>query len=587
MADREIHGNTDGISNAMLEEMQGMYDMDMPRDIFLSETLAGEMAKYSQAINREISVLVARNGTVRHISIGKFDRVEMPSLSTKRSGRRLSGIRCIHTHPGGSGQLSSVDYATLSSARFDAMAAIGIKDGRPVEIYAAFLTAEDMKFQLVGPLEAGSFGAPGLMQAIWNADRSVGREQTHDLLKTQEYAILVGLKDEGMDELRELAQTAGAKVVAAEVQRRDTPDSVTYIGRGKVDELSLDVISLDADLVIVNAEISPIQQRNLEQRLNVKVVDRTALILDIFAMRAKSKEGCLQVELAQMKYLLPRLIGQGMALSRQVAAAGGMGIAARGPGETKLELDRRHIRRRIHALEQEIKQLEKQRGQRRSKRNESGIPTVALVGYTNAGKSTLLNALTGADAYVEDKLFATLDPLTRRMEIDGREVVVTDTVGFVRDLPHDLVEAFRSTLEEVAYADVLLHVVDGSDPEMRAHMKVVDEVLGTLGAADTPRMIVFNKMDIAKGPVPDGMVAISAKTGQGMDALKKAVADEVAESFKRTTLRLPYSRSDLVSLLHENGTVLSEDYQEEEMVLEVELPAAVLKRVRGELEKSK
>jgi len=584
MNDREIHGNTEGISDAMLKEMRNMYDMDMPRDTFLSGDLANAMAGFSYRINREISVMIARNGTVQYVGVGRFDRVEVPEFSTKRSERRLSGIRCIHTHPGGSGRLSGVDYATLDDAKFDAMVAIGVKGGHPVDMYAAFLTAEAAKYNTIGPLGAEEFDSPKLMEAIHNADKLVGREQVHDLQKAREYAILVGLRQDGMDELGELAATAGAKVVAVEVQNRDTPDNATYIGRGKLDELALMTVRLDADLVIVNAEITPIQQRNMEERLGIKVVDRTALILDIFAMRARSREGCLQVELAQMKYLLPRLIGQGQVLSRQAAAAGGMGIASRGPGETKLELDRRHIRRRIYVLEQEIKQLEKQRKQRRSKREGSGIPTVALVGYTNAGKSTLLNLLTGADAYVEDKLFATLDPLARRAQINGREVVLTDTVGFVQNLPHDLVEAFHSTLEEVTYADVLVHVVDGSDPAMKDHMDVVEEVLGSLQAADTPTIAVFNKTDITDEAGPSGMIPISARMGVGIETLKNAIADEISNRWQKVTLRLPYSRNDLVSLLHEKGTVLNEKYQESEMVFEVELPSRVLSRIKSEMD---
>ncbi len=582
MDGEKIHGNIEGVSNATLDRMLCMYDMAMPRDVFLSEELADALAEYSCAMNREISVLIARNGSVKHISVGKFDRAAMPMLSARRGDSRLSGIRCLHTHPGGSGRLSGVDYATLADARFDSMAAIGVAEGRAVDMYAAFLTGREGEYNTIGPLRPSAFGSPELFEAILAADEQVGRSGMHDLKKTQEYAILVGLSQDGMEELTELAETAGAKVVAVSVQNRETPDNVTYIGRGKVEELSLDVARLDADLVIINSEISPIQQRNLEERLNAKVVDRTALILDIFAMRAKSREGCLQVELAQMKYMLPRLIGQGMALSRQAAAAGGLGIASRGPGETKLELDRRRIRGRIHALEEELKLVEKQRQQRRSRREGSGVPTVALVGYTNAGKSTLLNALTGAGAYVEDKLFATLDPLTRRAEVNGREIVLTDTVGFVRNLPHNLVEAFRSTLEEATAADLLLHVVDGSNPELRQHMEVVDEVLGSLGAADTPAIVVFNKMDKAEIPAPQNMVAISARTGEGIDALKNAIAERLSEMLQRVTLSLPYSRSDLVSTLHECGTVISEDYREGCMVFEVELPSAVLRRMKGE-----
>lgn len=578
----KIHGNIEGVSNAMLDRMLGMYDMTMPRDVFLSEELATVLAEYSCAMNREISVLIARNGSVEHISVGKFDRAAMPMLTTRRDENRLSGIRCLHTHPGGSGRLSGVDYATLADAKFDSMAAIGVAEGRVVDMYAAFLTAREGEYNTIGPLKMNDFGSLGLFGAILEADAEVGRSRLHDLKKTQEYAILVGLSQDGMEELEELAETAGAKVVAVEVQNRETPDNVTYIGRGKVEELSLSVARLDADLVIINSEISPIQQRNLEERLKAKVVDRTALILDIFAMRAKSREGCLQVELAQMKYMLPRLIGQGMALSRQAAAAGGLGIASRGPGETKLELDRRRIRSRIHALEQELKLVEKQRQQRRDRREGSGVPTVALVGYTNAGKSTLLNALTGAGAYVEDKLFATLDPITRRAEINGREIVLTDTVGFVRNLPHNLVEAFRSTLEEATSADLLLHVVDGSNPEMRQHIEVVDEVLGSLGAADTPTIAVFNKTDKAKIPAPENMTPISAKSGEGIEGLKNAIAEKLSEMLQRVTLSLPYSRSDLVSTLHDCGTVISEDYREGEMVFEVELPGSVLRRMKSE-----
>lgn len=587
MNEKKIYGNTEGISNSMLEKMTGMYENKLSKEVFISRELAAELAEYTSRINREISVLLSRSGTIEHISVGDFEKVEMPKLSKKRSSKRLSGIRCIHTHPSTSGRLSSVDFATLSDAKFDAMAAIGVSEGIAKDMFVAVLTEEENKFQMMGPLHRGEFEAPTLMKMIEYADRVVGREQTHDLQKTQEYAILVGLRQEGMEELQELATTAGAKVVASEVQHRDVPDTTTYIGRGKVEELALMVTSLNADLVIVNAELSPIQQRNLEERLRAKVVDRTALILDIFAMRAKSKEGCLQVELAQMKYMLPRLIGQGLVLSRQAAAAGGLGIASRGPGETKLELDRRHIRNRIHALEQELKQIEKQRKQRRVRREESGLPMIALVGYTNAGKSTLLNQLTGADAYAEDKLFATLDPLTRKACIADKEVVLTDTVGFVQDLPHDLVEAFRSTLEEVTYADLLLHVVDGSNKEMEHQIGVVQDVLFSLDASQTPVVVVLNKMDIANTPVPKGMVAISAKTGEGIEALKEAIAEKISGLWQRATLCVPYSRSDLVTVLHESGSVISEEYKEGEMQFDVELPTAVFKRIKNELRAKK
>lgn len=586
MDEKTIQGNIGGISKVMLAEIKKIYEMSMPRDVFISEELAQLMARYSSAINREISVLISRDGIIRDISIGESAHAEIPRLTTRRSIYRFSGIRCIHTHPGGCGYLSDADYAALSDAKLDAMAAVGIKNGRIIDMYAAFHTAEDLEYRTLGPLTGHALHNPELMREIKDSESEIGRKHLHPVEKTQEYAILFSLKEEGLDELGELARTAGAKVVLAEVQNREIPDRTTYIGRGKVEELKKKINSLHADLLIINSEISPVQQRNLEERLHVKIVDRTALILDIFAMRAKSKEGCLQVELAQMKYLLPRLIGQGLVLSRQGGSAGGAGIASRGPGETKLELDRRHIRRRIHVLEEDIKQLEKHRAYRRSKRTRSGVFSVALVGYTNAGKSTLLNTLTGAEAYVEDKLFATLDPLTRRMEIDGKELVISDTVGFVQDLPHDLVSAFRSTLEEVIYADILLHVVDGSNPERLGHIKVVKEVLNSLGAGEMPTIIVCNKMDMADLPAPDTMIKLSAKTGQGIDELKQKILETLSRMWKRETLHIPYSRSDIVSLLHENGTVFGEDYREDEMVFEVELPDTIAEKIKKEIQSS-
>ena len=583
MAEKEIQGNINGISKTILSQIQSLSDVSLSRDVFISEELAQLMAQFSSAINREISVLIGRNGTIEDISIGEFGRAEIPLLTTKRSLLRLNGIRCIHTHLNGSGRLSDVDYATLSDAKLDAMAAIGVHNGNVIDLHAAFLTENHMIYHNIGPLSPTDFDAIELMQAIEDSDRHIGREKIHELSKEQEFAMLFGMDEEGLEELKELAQTAGAKVLSVEIQNRAIPDRATYIGRGKVEEIKQKINSLLIDLLIINADITPIQQRNLEERLGIKIVDRTALILDIFAMRAKSKEGCLQVELAQMKYLLPRLIGKGMILSRQGGSAGGAGIASRGPGETKLELDRRHIRRRIHALEEEIKQLEKQRAYRRSKRASSGTPTLALVGYTNAGKSTLLNALTGANAYVENKLFATLDPLTRRADINGKELIFTDTVGFVKDLPHDLVTAFRSTLEEVTQADILLHVVDGSNPQRMEQIRVVKEVLASLDAAEKPTLFICNKIDLMNQKSPGTMIPVSAHTGQGLEALKKAIEEMLSKMWKRETLHIPYARSEIVSILHENGTVFSEEYKDEEMVFEVELPEAVLQQIKDKL----
>lgn len=342
----------------------------------------------------------------------------------------------------------------------------------------------------------------------------------------KERAILVGIVstpeyEESMEELKELALTAGAEVVGIMTQKRNTIDKAHYIGKGKLEELKFFVENQEVDLVIVNDELTGTQIKNIEDFLNVKVIDRTNLILDIFAKRAKSREGMLQVELAQLKYRLPRLVGLGGQLSRL-----GGGIGTRGPGETKLETDRRHIKNRIKAIEKKLEEIERHRSLQRERRKKNRIPVIAIVGYTNAGKSTLLNALTNAEVYVEDKLFATLDPTARRLVLpSGREVILIDTVGFIRKLPHDLVEAFKSTLEEAKYADLLLHVIDVTSPDMEEKIKVVEKVLSDLDVINTPRINVFNKIDLLD-VVPKGNekeIYISAKNKIGLDKLLQAI----------------------------------------------------------------
>jgi len=335
--------------------------------------------------------------------------------------------------------------------------------------------------------------------------------------------------EDSINELSELASTAGAEVIAKLVQKRGKPDPAYYIGKGKAEELALLAITIHADLVIFDDELSPAQQRNLERLLKIKVIDRTWLILDIFASRAASKEGKIQVELAQLCYLLPRLVGKGTALSRL-----GGGIGTRGPGETKLEVDRRRIRRRISVLQKELDEIAKRRGLQRSNRSKSGLPLVSIVGYTNAGKSTLFNALTDSEVFVEDKLFATLDPTIRRCYLpSGDFMLLADTVGFIRKLPHDLVAAFRATLEEATYSDLLLHVVDASHPGKDDHLEAVKEVLGTLGVADRPIITVLNKIDLIPGTLErerillehPGAIPVSAETREGLDELLKTISE--------------------------------------------------------------
>ncbi|MGL5406234.1 MAG: GTPase HflX [Propionibacteriaceae bacterium] len=376
--------------------------------------------------------------------------------------------------------------------------------------------------------------------------------------------------ENALAELKLLAETAGSQVLEGLIQRRKKPDPATYIGRGKVDELRQVVVATGADTVICDGELAASQLRNLEDRVKVKVIDRTALILDIFAQHAKSAEGKAQVELAQLQYLNQRLRGWGGNLSRQVGgrAGAGVGIGGRGPGETKLEMDRRRIHRRIALLRSKLKDLETTRDTKRADRLRHKIPSVAIVGYTNAGKSSILNQLTGAGVLVEDALFATLDPTTRRTQTDdGRVYTLTDTVGFVRHLPHDLVEAFRSTLEETAGADQLVHVVDGSDSDPEGQIRAVRTVLAEIGAGELPELLVINKIDVAsddaiavlKHQYPDAMFC-SARTGTGVTEVKHVIDELLPRPTIEISALIPYSRGDLLNDIHGQGEFLSKEH---------------------------
>ena len=395
-----------------------------------------------------------------------------------------------------------------------------------------------------------------------------------------ERVVLVGVWTEGsaemaensLAELKALAETAGSEVLDGLIQRRDKPDPATYIGSGKVIELRQIVVATGADTVICDGELSPSQLRQLEDKLKVKVVDRTALILDIFAQHAKSKEGKAQVELAQIAYLLPRLRGWGDSLSRQVGgrAAGGAGIGGRGPGETKIETDRRRIRDKMAKLRREIAEMKVSRDTKRQERRRFNIPSVAIAGYTNAGKSSLLNKLTDAGVLVENALFATLDPTVRKSQTsEGRIYTLSDTVGFVRHLPHQLVDAFKSTLEEVSGADLIVHVVDGSHPDPFEQIRAVREVIIEIGGGDIPEIIAINKVDAADPDVvmeilrkEKNSFAFSARTGFGIDGLVRAIEKSLPHPNVEVNALIPYDRGDLVSAVHERGEILSEEYVE-------------------------
>lgn len=399
----------------------------------------------------------------------------------------------------------------------------------------------------------------------------------------KERAVLAGLSAASMDEherstevsmeeLAALVETAGGETVAMLMQSRPTPDARSFIGDGKVREMKELIAMNDCDLAVFDNELSPSQMRVLSEELGVKVLDRSGLILDIFAQRAQTREGQLQVELAQYKYLLPRLTGMWTHLVRQTASGGSSPIGTRGPGETQLETDRRHIRRKIQKLEEELADVRKVRSTQRRKREKNAMPVVALVGYTNAGKSTLLNCLTGSDIPANDRLFDTLDTTTRRFRIDEtQEVLLSDTVGFIRKLPTHLIEAFKATLEELSYADVLLHVIDISNPEWEEQARVVDSLIRQLGAEDTPCIRVFNKCDAYLGILPHGenIVCISARSGEGAAELTERVRAILGRADHHVTLLLPYAQGALLETLHRDCAVLHTDYRDDGIALEV------------------
>jgi GTPase len=547
----KVNGNIGGIKTVLLDQIKEIYDISLNNDEFITYELMFLLAKYSAAVNREISVYISRSGKICDVSIGSDKEVALPYLRLRRGVLGLSGVRCIHTHPGGSPMPSSVDIGTLLSSRLDAMAAIGItKDGRVTGLGVAFIDKEVDKYKLAGPFKVKQIPVHALMQEVENATdrvrRAIALIETKDM---SENAILVGLNssDNSMNELKRLAKTAGATVTGTVVKSRPSQDRKFYIGKGNVSELNLMVSAKNADLVITNDELSPTQQTTLEELLCVKVIDRTALILDIFAAHAKTKEGSLQVELAQLKYSLSRLSGQGINLSRL-----GGGIGTRGPGESKLETDRRLINRKIYELGVEIKKLKERRKVRRQTREKSGLSVVALAGYTNAGKSTLLNRLSNSDVLAEDMLFATLDPVTRKVVMpSSKTVLFSDTVGFIDKLPHDLIAAFEATLEETALADLVLNVVDASDPNFFDQKSVVLDVLNSLGVYSENILEVYNKSDLIEmdETVKSDRIYISALNNDGIKNLLEIIEERLKPKMVEAVFKVPYNRGDVLAYI--------------------------------------
>ena len=600
----EILGNLKGIRNSVIEELKTLYDMKLSSGQLLSAELALKLADITEFINREVSVYITRSGQIIRVAVGSNETVELPAVEGRRGSSRLSGIRCVHTHPNGTPSLSGVDISALKANRFDCMIAIGVTapDYTQSTLGFGMIVGMDETEQFVvenyGPLtmaEAETIYFPNLVTTV---ERILEKQTSStSLAQAQERAVLVGMEYNGMlntlgwtiedsvEELKQLADTAGAQVVAKFMQKRPKPDPAFFIGKGKVQELALFVQQENIDLCIFDDELSPAQQRNIEQAMGIRVLDRTALILDIFAQRARTNEGKLQVELAQLQYNLPRIMGKGLSLSRL-----GGGIGTRGPGETKLEVDRRRIRDRIAYIKECIGKVKSVRTLHRAGRNKASVPTVSLVGYTNAGKSTLLNTLTNSDIYAKDQLFATLDPTTRQLDLPNKQqAILTDTVGFIQRLPHQLVAAFQSTLEEVVEADVLLHVIDVSHELYKEQSNAVYHVLDQIGAKDKTIITVYNKIDKlpADSALParlaqeENSICISAKANINLDKLLELIAENLKLKAVEEYFLIPYSNSAAAARLHNVGTVLEQEYLAEGTKLKVRIAADQL----GEFEK--
>lgn len=580
-----IFGNIDGIKKTYLEELERLYKVKVLKDEVCSVEIIEVISRLTSILEREISVAVDRRGKVVSVAIGDSTSVEVSMIDIRE--KRLSGVRVIHTHPNGFSNLSALDLSALLKLKLDAIMAIGVYEGKVTDCSLGMITITDdlLDYEEKLNLSIEEVLSIHILDRIQHVESMIKEK---DIIEDEgEKAILVGSDTkESLEELKELTKACDIPVLDSVYQSRSKIDPAFYIGKGKVLEIASLRQSKHANLIIFDDELSGSQVRNLEAAIGAKVIDRTTLILEIFARRARSKESKIQVELAQLKYRMGRLQGLGTVLSRT-----GGGIGTRGPGEKKLETDRRHIKETIYDLNDELKKIKKTREVQREKRIKESIPKVSLVGYTNAGKSTLRNKLCDVAAQKEiqgkekvfeaDMLFATLDITTRSIILKNKGVVtITDTVGFVRKLPHDLVEAFKSTLEEVIYSDLLCHVVDTSSDSALDQIKAVEEVLEELGAKDKETILVLNKIDKAtdeqieelkKACSEYKIIEISAKEGINLDNLLGLVEEKLPYKMKKCEYLIPYDRSDMNSYLHRNGRVLEEDYRDNGTFMIVEV----------------
>lgn len=580
-----INGNIEGLKEFLLNQLNELYEIKIEKGKLIDAEIVKFIAEISNKINREINLAIDRNGNIVEISIGDSSSVNLPPITVYE--RRLSGIRIIHTHPGGNPHLSSVDISALIKLKLDCIISIGVSETGVTGYEIAFcnIVNEELTYEKQFLKEIENFQYLEKVKEIeeYLKKRNVVEDDT-------EYAILVGIDDEeSLEELKELAYACDLKVVGRFFQKRKKVDPLFLIGSGKIQELSLNIQIQRANLLIFDEELSGLQLKCIEEATGCKVIDRTTLILEIFARRAKTREAKLQVELAQLKYRSNRLIGFGVTMSRL-----GGGVGTKGPGEKKLEIDRRLIRKNITILKDELEAIRKVRNTQREKREESGIPRVSLVGYTNVGKSTLRNIL--VDLYPSDKtlkkeevlskdmLFATLDTTTRTVALkDKRIISLTDTVGFIKKLPHDLVESFKSTLEEVIFSDLILHIADISAADVIEQIDSVEKVLDELKCLDKAKILVLNKIDKAREENLDiesrieeikekyhnySLISTSAVSKENLDDLMDLIKDNLASKSHNCTLLIPYSNTDISAMLHRNAIVKSEEYINEGIRIE-------------------